>query len=51
MKDTTKRAYQGGRGLKAPYETTLIRVPLPIKDEVQKLIDNYKWSVKMSEEV
>jgi hypothetical protein len=33
---------KGGRGLKAPYETTHVRVPVPIKDKVQQLIDDYK---------
>lgn len=33
---------KGGRGVKAPYETTHVRVPLPIKDKVQQIIDDYK---------
>lgn len=32
----------GGRGNKAPYETTHLRVPVPIKSEVEALIDNYR---------
>jgi tetrahydromethanopterin S-methyltransferase subunit A len=32
----------GGRGLKAPYETTHVRVPLPIKADVQALIDEFR---------
>lgn len=36
---------KGGRGHVAPYQTTHLRVPLPIKDEVQKIIDNYRESV------
>jgi hypothetical protein len=32
---------RGGRGKAAPYETTHVRVPLPIKDEVTALIE--KW--------
>lgn len=32
----------GGRGNKAPYETTHIRVPLPLKEIIQELVDNYK---------
>jgi hypothetical protein len=35
-------ANKGGRGLKAPYETTHVRVPLPIKEKVQQIIDDYK---------
>lgn len=36
---------KGGRGIKAPYETTHLRIPLPIKAEIEKLIDNYRASV------
>jgi hypothetical protein len=32
----------GGRGNKAPYETTHVRVPIPIKSEVQALIDEFR---------
>ena len=35
----------GGRGIKAPYQTTHIRVPLPVKAEVEKLIDEYRESL------
>lgn len=28
----------GGRGKKAPYETTMVRVPVPIKSEVDEFI-------------
>ena len=35
----------GGRGKKAPYETTHLRVPIPIKSEIKKLIENYRLSV------
>jgi len=31
----------GGRGKKAPYITTHMRVPEPIKAEVQRLIDRF----------
>jgi hypothetical protein len=34
----------GGRGNKAPYESTHVRVPLPIKKEVQALIDEFRES-------
>lgn len=34
----------GGRGKKAPYETTHIRVPLPLKAVTQAMIDNYRWT-------
>lgn len=33
---------KGGRGKKAPYETTHLRVPVPIKDRVEELIDVYR---------
>jgi len=32
----------GGRGKKAPYETVVVRVPLPLLDEVNILINNYR---------
>jgi hypothetical protein len=31
----------GGRGKKAPYETTHVRVPMPIKTEIERLIRNF----------
>ena len=34
----------GGRGNKAPYESTHVRVPLPIKPKVQALIDEFRES-------
>lgn len=33
---------KGGRGHKAPYESTHVRVPLPIKDQVLELIEQYR---------
>jgi hypothetical protein len=35
----------GGRGKKAPYETTHLRIPVPIKPEIEKLIEAYRLSV------
>lgn len=32
----------GGRGNKAPYETTHVRVPVPIKSEVERLIEEFR---------
>lgn len=32
----------GGRGKRAPYQTVQVRVPLPIKPEVEKLIEQYR---------
>lgn len=33
---------KGGRGHKAPYQTTHLRVPEPIKDELQTRIDQWR---------
>jgi len=35
----------GGRGKKAPYETTHMRIPVPLKADIEKLIENYRLSV------
>lgn len=35
----------GGRGYKAPYTTTHVRVPTDIKPQVEALIDNYRAKV------
>jgi hypothetical protein len=32
----------GGRGKKAPYETQIIRVPVPIVPKVQQIVDDYR---------
>jgi Mg2+ and Co2+ transporter CorA len=32
----------GGRGVKAPYETTHVRVPIPIKPKVQAMIEAFR---------
>ena len=34
----------GGRGKKADYESTHVRVPLPLKEVVQALVDDYRWT-------
>jgi septal ring factor EnvC (AmiA/AmiB activator) len=36
---------KGGRGIKAPYKTQQMRVPVPIKDRVNKLIVSFRDSV------
>ncbi len=41
----------GGRGRKAPYNTRIMRVPEPIADKVQTLIDEYRISVMKDEGV
>lgn len=33
---------KGGRGNKAPYETTHVRIPVPIKEIVEKISADYK---------
>lgn len=42
---------KGGRGIKAPYETTHVRVPVPIKAEVEAMVENYKKGVIIDEEI
>lgn len=37
----------GGRGKKAPYETVMVRTPIPVKPQVEKLIENYKASISV----
>ena len=32
----------GGRGHKASYETIVVRIPINIKSEVDKLVDNFR---------
>lgn len=39
----------GGRGKRAPYDTTQVRVPIPIKSAVEKLIAVYRESVLLDE--
>lgn len=34
--------FKGGRHQKAPYETTVIRVPVPLKEMIESLINKYK---------
>lgn len=35
----------GGRGHKAPYETTHLRIPVPLKPNIEKLIEDYRLLV------
>ena len=42
-------ARKGGRGHKAPYETTHIRIPKPIKPMVRKLIDKFHLELEGEE--
>lgn len=36
---------KGGRGQTAPYETTHIRVPVPLKLQVEQMVEKYRQSV------
>ena len=42
---------KGGRGQRAPYETTTIRVPKPILSDVEQLVDQYRAKVMGGEHV
>ncbi|MBT9145925.1 MAG: hypothetical protein DDT42_01803 [candidate division WS2 bacterium] len=33
---------KGGRGVKAPYQTVVIRVPKPVEEDVLELIANFR---------
>lgn len=33
---------KGGRGVKAPYETVVIRIPKPIETDVLDLVNSYR---------
>jgi len=35
-------SFKGGRGKKAPYHTTVVRVPTPILPDVQRLITDFR---------
>lgn len=37
---------RGGRGKKAPYETTHSRIPTPLKNQIAELIDSYQKYVE-----
>lgn len=39
----------GGRGIKAPYETTHVRVPVPIKPNVERFIEDFKNGVDITQ--
>lgn len=39
---------KGGRGKKAPYETTVVRVPDPVLDQVESICDAYRRSQESS---
>jgi hypothetical protein len=41
---------RGGRGKRAPYETTQMRVPIPIKTQLESLIADYRERVLLGTE-
>jgi hypothetical protein len=42
--------WRGGAGVKAPYETTHVRIPSAIKEQVEQLSKAYKERVLQGEE-
>lgn len=40
---------KGGRGKKADYETKVIRVPLPIVSEVEKIIEDFHQGLSVND--
>jgi len=42
---------KGGRGKKAPYETTHVRIPKDIKPLIDNLSDKYRAMVEMDENI
>lgn len=36
---------KGGRGKKAPYETKVVRIPLPILEEVETIVNNFQSGI------
>jgi len=41
---------KGGRGKRAPYETTVVRVPDPVLEQVEAICDAYRNGEVLSEE-
>lgn len=39
----------GGRGKRAPYETVMVRVPEPIKPDVERLIARYRAEILLED--
>ena len=38
-------SFKGGRGRKAPYQTTMVRIPMPIKPLVELLVKSFRMYV------
>lgn len=41
--------FKGGRGNKAPYQTTHIRIPEPLKPEIEAIVADFKQRVATGE--
>ena len=42
---------KGGRGKKAPYETKLMRVPVPLEEQIQEMIAQYQKHIDEGRDV
>lgn len=42
---------KGGRGKKAPYDTTHVRVPLPVKAEVDAVVERFRNGGRTQQEL
>jgi hypothetical protein len=40
---------KGGRGKKADYETKVIRIPLPIVNEVEKIVEDFHQGLSVND--
>jgi hypothetical protein len=40
---------KGGRGKKADYETKVIRIPLPIVNDIEKVIENFHQGLSIND--
>ena len=43
--------WKGGRGVKAPYETTNVRIPVPVKEQVESLANRYRETLELDAEL
>lgn len=41
----------GGRGKKAPYESVMVRTPLPVKADVEAVISNFRSQFSESQQI
>lgn len=40
--------FKGGRGKKAPYESTMVRIPVPIKPLIELLAESFRHYVALN---